>query len=364
MVSRLSRYCPGLFVPLLLLLLVNINITAQDTLNVYGVVDTIALDFDLFEQDEPASITLVYDIKDFIRNKQKDEYYDAKLIYHLGDTIGIEKDIRIKARGNNRKDVCAFPPLWLNIGKAEINNSYLGDIKKIKLVTHCAASNANSAYVLKEYLIYKMYNLISPYSFRVRLLRVKYIDTGRKNKEFNSWGFLIEPEEMLAQRVNAFALKMDHIGYSLTDSDQTDIMSLFQFMIGNPDYSITGRHNIKLIKLNDITKPEPVPVPYDFDYSGFVNAHYAVPGEGLPIENVTERYFLGPCRSEERFKEVIALFLSKEEEINSLLDSFEYLDKRSKGIAKSYLDDFFLLAGQKDFAKRSLLTTCRDVARD
>ena len=334
---------------------------AQEIDSLYSVEDTIAINVDLFSEEDPASITLVYDIKDFLKNKNKDEYVEAQLIYHFNDTVNIEKEIRIKARGKSRQEICSFPPLWINIKKANVGNRYLEDIKKIKLVTHCAGSKVNMNYVLKEFLIYKMYNIISQYSFRVRLVKMRYIDTGRKNKEYETWGFLIEPENMMAERLDGFPLKMDNISYKQTEPHETDIMAVFQYMIGNADYSITRRHNVKLLKLSGFENPNPVPVPYDFDYTGFVNAHYAIPGEGLSISSVTERYYLGPCRTEETLRQVINQFQGQKEEIYNLVESFEYLDEKIKKAAINYLDKFFLSAGDDAYIERNLLNTCRPV---
>jgi len=351
-----SKYLKTMLLPALIYFLYGSLLFAQDI----PVEDTIAIGIDLFNQEEPASITLAYNFKDYNRNSRSDKYTDAKLVYQLNDTIALEKEVRLKSRGNNRRETCSFPPIWINIKKAKLQNSNLEGVNRIKLVTHCANSRANMNYVLKEYLVYKMYNIISPYSFRVRLVRMKYVDTGRDDKSFEAWGFLIEPEEIMAKRLDSYPLQMDHIGYNLTDRDQTDVMSLFQYMVGNADFSITGRHNIKLLKLADPKRPGPIPVPYDFDYTGFVDASYAVPGEGLPIESVKDRYFLGPCRPEARFTELIEYFQSRKQEIYSLIGSFEYLDERNRDIVLDYLDRFFMPAGQKNYVQKYLIPTCRD----
>ncbi len=336
------------------------NLLAQDTTNSISVEDTISLDVALFDEDEPAVISLTYNVKEFLRNKNKDKYVKAKLVYQINDTITISKEIRIKARGHNRRDVCPFPPLWINIRKANFNSSYFERTKKLKLVTYCARSQSNMNYVLKEFLVYRMYNIINPNSFKVRLVKVKYIDTGRKNKEYDSWGFFIEPEEMMAQRLNASVIKRDNISYQITDPRETDIMSVFQYIIGNADYSILSRQNVKLIMLNDSPKNSIVPVPYDFDYSGFVDAAYAIPGGRLGIESVKERYFLGPCRPDDTYFEVFDYFFEKREEIYHFLRSFEHLDKRSKNAALKYLDEVYLSTINKGYIKNNLRRTCRE----
>ena len=127
-------------------------------------------------------ITMKFNIKEYQRNKMKGEYMPAEMIYHVNDTMDIYKTIRLKARGNFRRDFCTMPPLWLNIRKAEIGNKKLQGIKLMKVVTHCKGGKTTSNYILKEYMAYRIHNMLSPYSFPVRLVRMKYIETGRKNK--------------------------------------------------------------------------------------------------------------------------------------------------------------------------------------
>jgi hypothetical protein len=347
--------------PVLILLLytAQVRVLAQDSISPYSIEDTLAIDVDIFAEEELASITLIYDIKSFLRNKHKDEYIKTRMIYHFNDTIDIEHEIRLKVRGRNRLERCPFPPIWINISKADINNRQLRGIKKIKMVTHCARSKANFNYVFKEYLVYKMYNLLTPYSFRVRLIKVKYVDTGRKKREYDAWGFLIEPEDLLADRLDAYPLKLDNISLDQTDPGVTDMMAVYQYMIGNADYSIAGRHNVKLLLLKDIEKRNPIPVPYDFDYAGFVNANYAIPGDNLGITSVTQRYYLGPCMSEEAFNQIFSYFNEKSEGIYNLVESFEYLPEREKNWAIEYLDAFFQNAGNSRYIKNNILSTCR-----
>ena len=167
----------------------------------------------------------------------------------------------------------------------------------------------------------------------------------------------------MAERLDAYAIKLDNISYKLTDPLETDIMSLFQYLIGNADYSIQLRHNVKLLKMKDSVRPKPIPVPYDFDYSGFVNTQYAVPGASLGIENVTERYFLGPCRSQERYSQIVDILKDKKDDLYALINSSEQLQKGSKMTALRYLDEFYMGASNRHFIENNLLTTCRDTLK-
>jgi hypothetical protein len=100
-------------------------------------------------------------------------------------------------------------------------------------------------------------------------------------------------------------------------------------------------------------------VPYDFDYTGLVNAHYAVPGEGLPIESVRERYFLGPCRNEGDYEEIVDHFKDFYEPIIHYLEEFQYLEEDQREDMIEYIKDFYRQAGQDDFIRRRIESTCR-----
>ncbi|MGL1885624.1 MAG: hypothetical protein OCD76_03840 [Reichenbachiella sp.] len=324
--------------------------------------DSIIVNTDIFGIEQYAEIKLKFSFKDYRKNKNNEKYLPAELSYHISDTLAdVTKSIRVRARGNNRKAVCSFPPMRLNIKKADIDNEKLDHIKNIKLVTHCQNSKSSTDNVLKEYLVYKVYQIISPYSFRVRLTKVTYIDTNRKNKETLAWAFMIEPEKMMAERLGFYPLKMDNLGFRHAEPAITNTMTVFNYMIGNADYGIVGRHNVKLLKSSDIAVPLAIPVPYDFDYSGMVNASYAKPGPNLGIESVTERYFTGPCRPEADFDLVIADLVAKKAEILKEVDDFQYLSKRGKKEVREYLESFFESTANKNFVKYNILSTCREL---
>ncbi len=321
--------------------------------------DTLSTSIDMFEELAPMDITLTYDMKAFQRNKNKDEYADVHFLYQFSDSGQIEHTLRIKPRGQFRKGYCSYAPFWLNIRKADIVNENLQEVKKIKVVTQCRGGKDYSDYVLKEYLTYKIYKLLSPVSFRVRLVHLKYIDTGRKNKETESWGFLIEPEEMLAERSDGIVIKNDEISMHLMRTSEMDLASLFQYMIGNPDFSIAGRHNVKILGLPKFGTKGYTPVPYDFDYTGLVNAEYAIPGETLGISSVRQRYFLGPCREDQEFQVAIDHINSHREEILELVTEFPHLSAKHKNEMIAYLEDYFRSASGPKFIESKLKSTCR-----
>ncbi|MBW2998369.1 hypothetical protein KY321_02410, partial [Candidatus Woesearchaeota archaeon] len=134
--------------------------------------------------------------------------------------------------------------------------------------------------------------------------------------------------------------------------------SIFQYMIGNSDFSVSGRHNLKLLKSKDYKETELIPIPYDLDYSGLVNAHYAVPSDKIPIEEVTQRFYRGLCRNDDLYNYVLDIFREKKDEIYSFIESFEYLDKKSQKYILKYISDFYDEIERDNFIKKKIRPTC------
>jgi hypothetical protein len=325
--------------------------TFEDTLEVYE---------GLFAREEPLELTLKLDLKQLQRKRRDEKYQDAELTAHVNESFNLTHPVRVKTRGNFRRDNCTYPPFWLNIRHAGIEADSLRDVVRMKMVVRCRSSKQYDPYILREFLVYKLLNLITPFSYRVRLIRLKYIDTGRDNRETTDWAFLIEPDEMMEKRLSGRMIKSDHLSMRTVNPHVMNEVAMFQYMIGNGDYSVTGRHNLRIIAVDDPDRPQGfIVVPYDFDYTGLVNAHYAVPGEGLPIKTVRERYFLGPCRSEAEYGEIVDEFNDYYEPMIQLLEDFDYLEEDERDDMIEYIRDFYRETGDDSFINRRLLSTCR-----
>jgi hypothetical protein len=298
-------------------------------------------------------------LKKYQREKFKGEYLPVKFHYQLNDTLTLEKDVRIKARGNFRREHCSFAPFWLNIRKSDVVNQNLQGVKRIKVVTHCNGGRSYGDYVLKEYLAYRIYNILSPASFRVRLVKMRYVDTGRKNRVTENWAFMIEPESLLAERLQAVVIKKDNLSMRHMDKEEMDRVALFMYMIGNPDFSVKGRHNVKILGIGNFGVDGFTPVPYDFDYSGLINTYYAVPGEELGIKSVRERYYLGACRDDQAYQKAMDHLEKHREEILELVQEFPLITDKARKEMVAYLESYFTIARGRNFMEYSLRSTCR-----
>jgi hypothetical protein len=299
--------------------------------------------FALFADESLLEVKISFDITTFLRKNLKEESLDGTFNILLGESDSLVKDIKIKTRGIFRLQYCAFPPIQINFKSFLPAYHFLGSIKKIKLVTHCEPGEASNDYVLKEYLAYKMFNILTDTSYRVRLLKINYIDTQKKRKPINQFGFFIEPTGILALRTNTIVLKKTSLTQRHIIPSVMNRMAIFNYMIGNYDWAVPNQHNLIILKSLDVRASQMgIAVPYDFDYTGFVNPYYAKPVEETGITNIRERLFTGICRTREEFRSELLKIASHKDQFYSLIDDFPYMTQRTKKDLISYLDEFFV----------------------
>ena len=320
---------------------------------------TVTVYEDLLSGEEPLYLTMKFDVAALKKTRFQDEYHDAEMTNVVSDDFQVTHSVQVKARETIRGKICTLPPLWLNIGSSGIKTDSLQNVFRMNMVVRCKDAAQYGPYVLREYLVYKIYNIITPLSHRVRLVRLTIIDTGTGNEVTEDWAFLQEPDELMTLRLNGKIVKNDELSMSRVNPKVINSLSMFQYMIGNGDYSVTGRHNLKILALNSGNPSGFLPVPYDFDYSGLVNTDYAVPSETLGTTSVQERYYLGPCRPNQVHKETIQELAQFEDEIMEYIKDFKYLDDKEKIDMIEYLDSYFKESKESWFIDRKIVPTCR-----
>jgi hypothetical protein len=311
-----------------------------------------------FSISNPMGIDLSFDIKSFIKNKDEDEYVPATISYQLPDGSKVEKNCQIRPRGNYRRNKCYLPPIKIDFDDSSYLIPEFENMGKIKMVSLCKEAGNFEQYLIKEYLIYKAYELMSEYSFKTYFLKVNFVDSEGSKKPFTSYSFLIEDIDDLAQRVNAIEVENNGLLPVHLQRSVMNQLGIFQFMVGNTDWHVPNLHNIKLLKINDPTEPVPLPVPYDFDYSGIVNTNYAVPHESLPIESITERYYMGNCMTEPEFEEIKQNFMDHKDQIISLFSDCPLLQTFNQKTSASYLEEFYRILESDRLVKQWIFQKC------
>ncbi|MCX2741772.1 hypothetical protein [Pontibacter anaerobius] len=302
----------------------------------------------LFLSDEVLHFKLAMDVKEVLKDRG-DERKSHRAVITYTDSGGakVEEKLKVRVRGNRRRDpsVCNFPPIQLNFSRKTVEETIFGKVNKLKMVTHCL----NDEYVLREYLVYKLYNVVTDTSYRVRLCRVQYEDLKGKRKTVTQYAFLIEDDDIMAGRHNATVLpealvvRMDRAATMPMAK-----MAFFQFMIGNTDWSVPYRHNIDLLMMNPNSPP--VPVPFDFDYAGIVSTPYASPPPELGISTVRQRLFRGYSYPDKVYVQMRDFYNKRKSAIYKVYTDFSQLDRRYRRQTLKYLDQFYeVLNDPKDF---------------
>jgi hypothetical protein len=296
----------------------------------------------LFQSDEILNLELEADFKTVFSVTDDSTYFPAKLSLTENNGQKQTMDIRIRTRGITRreKDVCRFPPLRLNFPKKETGNTPFEGQNALKLVTHCDKADYYEQNIIIEYLIYRVYNVLTDSSFKVRPAMIDYIFPDKKADTVRRFAFFIEREKHLTGRLDRMEIDSVKFHPNRLNPFQTCLMDMFQYMIGNTDYSITELHNIILVA-DSARKFPPVAIPYDFDWSGLVSAVYAVPHPLINTEKVTERVYRGFKKDPFIVNHTIQVFNAKKQEIYKLFENYELLDDDEEKKAIKYLDDFY-----------------------
>lgn len=296
--------------------------------------------FESLQRQDVLNITIEADLTEILEGDGKTKYQAAKFTYE--DENGEDRtwDIEIRQRGKSRRRICDFPPLKLRFDKDDLASEGLQSFHTLKLVTHCLddAMAAKEA-VLREYLAYRVFNQITDTSFRVQLVRITYRDTSGKMSKRKRYGVIIENKDELAARVNGEVCDCMNIDPDHRNSQQEANVALFQYLIGNQDWDTRLTRNIKYIQPNN--GGSLMIVPYDFDFSGFVDVAYAIPNPDFGLQSVRDRIYLGNSTDENEIKAALTLFDSRKAAIYDEIKSFKRLDRETRSELISYLDSFF-----------------------
>ena len=311
----------------------------------------------VFGADTPLEMTVRTDIRALVRDRGEERAEHAGVARVVRPDGGIDSAaVELRTRGifRRRPTICPFPPLRLSIGRRAGRDTPFEGERRIKLVTHCRNTDQYEQYVLQEYLIYRAYALLTDLSLRTRLARVTYEDAAGREKPVTRYAILIEDEDRLAARHRMRVLEDTGTHIARLDPTQTVFMAVFQYFIGNTDWSIRALHNI--ILLTDSTG-RIFPVPYDFDWAGVIATRYALPDTALPIKSVKERLYSGYCGSIEDFEPIFARFRQHRPAIEALYD-LQPLERDEREKARRYYAEFYRLIDDPARVRREMLKLC------
>lgn len=311
-----------------------------------------------FQDTSVINATLTFNVKKVLANKAKEGViFPAMFSCRLDDTSKIDNPVSLTVRGHFRRGYCYLPPLWLTFNDDKV--AAFHKLKTLKLVSSCMTTHSDDQNLLKEFMAYKIYNLITDKSFRVRLLNLSYRDSSGKKKTMTYHAFLLEDIKQVAKRTDCEAWKGKRVGTEATDRRQMTMVAIFEYMIANTDWAVPVNHNIKLLHSKTDSLSRPYVVPYDFDSSGLVNTTYAAPDERLGIESVRERLYRGFPRSMEELKDVLAVYNEQKANIYAAINNFNLFTSATKREMTDYLDAFYRTINDPSDIKATFINGAR-----
>ncbi len=311
----------------------------------------------IFQETQPIFIQLNLSLKEVEKSRIDTIYFPSILKYKNEKDKWDSLSIGTRARGNFRRANCFYPPLRLKLKKSQVEGTPFAGNKSFKLVLPCKGGKSGNTLVLKEYLCYKLLEPVTPYYFHTRLANTTLNNLSGKNiKSYSVTSFLIEDDDLIAHRLGGKVIEQIVPHQHLNDTAAV-VHDFFEYLIANTDWSTTGQHNTKVIQLAQGKK---VPLSYDFDMAGLVNAPYATVKESLAIKSVTERLYRGYCRKESVMEYVRSEYLRLEPKIMKVMDNHQSLFSEGEYVhMRLFINEFFtILKSDRQFSD-SILLGCR-----
>lgn len=321
----------------------------------------------LFSVESTLEVTMQAPWGEIERKEAFQGAYPASIEYRDENGQVVTLEMTVERRGIKRQEACRYPPVKLRFDKEAVKGTAFRGQKSLKMVTHCDKGARFDQYYILEMLAYRMYNLLTDYSFRVRPLQVNYVDSASGNSIDNRFAFLIEDDSDVAKRNGLKKVDVGKIHVGQLEPQVAGVFSLFQYMIGNSDWAALAGpdpaeccHNVKLIGPKPLQEGDRlVPLPYDFDSAGLVDAEYAAPADGLPINTVTQRLYRGYCAHNPTLDEARQRLSDHEAGFLALIESEQRLTSSSKKKAARYVQKYFEIARDPKKFQSYVIERCR-----
>jgi hypothetical protein len=319
----------------------------------------------LFVDEATLDVTIAAPFKTLMQERPDVEYLDGTFTYVGPDGATSTLDLKLRTRGNYRRDEehCDFAPIRLNFRKRQVIDTLFDGQDKLKLVTHCRSNEpVFEFYVLREYFAYRFDNALTPVSYGVRLLRITYTDT-ETGDSWTKFGFVIEDDDAVAERNDLEVVRISRIAQEEIDRHHQNLVHVFSYMIGNTEYSLVNPepdkdccHNTDVLSATG--GPPYLPLPFDFDFAGLVDAPYAEPNPRYPIRSVRTRHYKGLCSNNDLLPTTVRLFLDARDEFDRVVDQYAHLSAYSTQLVRNYLDGFYNKIKDAESVQGSLAGRC------
>lgn len=318
----------------------------------------------LFREQTPITVTITTNLRDLTRERDSTRlrWFGAEMKYM--DEAGAERKlaVEVRARGHFRRQSsnCTFPPLFLRAERDVRDSSVLQGNPRLKIVTPCRPASAEyQQYIFTEYKAYRSYAAIDSIHHRVRLANITYVDSLNRVRPIAVTAFFMETDEEVGDEHDLEVFEQQGALWDVFDGPHIDRIALWEYAIGNTDWSVSALHNIVMFRdsLGGYR-----PVAYDFDWTGLVNPRYAFPNTTLGIRSVRQRLHRGPCRTAAEWEPTLAHYRARRAVLDSIWSTPEPgQDPKRLEEAKRYLDEFWRVLDDPREFKREVIDRCQRI---
>jgi len=324
----------------------------------FSLICAFAQDVPLFQSKAPVNLRATGSIKSIKKKSNDSTFVTGKFQYQQDSNQWVTVPVQSRVRGNFRLRNCYFPPLKLKLNKKDVASTVFAGNKALKLVVPCRTTSDKNGLIRKEYMCYQFYQILSSYYFRTRLAKVELTENSKKKvRKYDLLTFFVEDNSMVAKRSGGKVVEKKGISPGAFDEKQSIRNDYFQYMIGNADWSAVFQHNSNTMYVQG----KYIPLSYDFDMSGFVNAGYAQQNAPtLGTGDVRERVYRGFCKSKSAMEEIRKEFLEKESTIYAIIDQeVSNFSKYELKDMHSYINGFFEILKDDSRFQSSIMDQCR-----
>jgi len=315
----------------------------------------------LFSGDDIFDLTIRAPFTELLRQKQDISDVTGSLELANGTSI----PMTCNKYGISRLRECQLASLVIAVNENDVRGTPFEGLQTLRLVTPCRLRGGFDKYTLLEYMVYRSYAVIAEPALRVRLARVRFHDSEKPAKEEIGFAFFIEDIGDAAARGGRVWLDIQSQRTSDLDSAQLTVMTLFQYMVGNTDWSaFTGRpndrccHNIAVLGQKGVDFN--TVVPFDFDQTGLVNPPYAAPPDpSLGIRRITDRKYRGLCEHNNELAGAITVFNEKRPELETLFSRADLPYPKDRERALKYISGYYDTINDPGKLEKKILNDCR-----
>lgn len=262
---------------------------------------------------------------------------------------GFTLPVSIQSRGKTRFLKCEIPPIQIRMDKESLKLARIKDYPKLKTVLPCTLDEMGDEYLFRELLVYKLYEQVSDFAFKTQAVKLIHLDSASLDTTLVSNAFFIESDKEFRKRKDFEEVDQYNLQWEDLHPRQSQIMAVFQFMIGNTDWKIDMKHNMKYFR---VAEGEPIILmPYDFDFSGVVSSPIAKVNPDIGQKKIRDRFYLG--KSNEHLPPVLDHFKSQKAALLTIVEEFYYLDENAKADIHKYLLSFFEILENKKKCRKA-----------